>query len=718
MLRLTLRTLLAYLDDTLSPAEARDIGHQVTQEQSLNELISRIKSVVRRRRLAADSPDPDRAKLDPNEVAEYLDSMLGSARVVELEKRLLENDQDLAEVASVHQILSLVLGKPAEIGPGAKQRMYRLVTARTRAHTKMDPIGPKRSEGAARSAEARGFDPTPLTMTDTPTSANRVGVFAIVLALLMSLGVMVYVTLNKSREPSTTAVATNDSRNDSTNTQAGRDVDETIADPAAAPSDEASPRQTSPTEPKETAESEKSPDAEALAPLTPIVEPAAPMPTPEELRESGPALDVEAETPTPLPVPPSPEPAPEPAKPAPMEEVAPTPAAPPAVAPVDISIPVATYESPTGIVLRRNEKGWLRIQTNDKLFPLDRIAVPWPERGVFRFRDGLTVVLSNQARVDIESDPDVSAALHLLEGQMVVTTEAKPAILILALGPQKVRIDLSETTTMACEATITAAPSAGDPSRSPVNELELFVGNGQIQIDDGIRKVALVEKQRVVLGGSRGDDEGYQIEPSELPEWVNAEQNSEEKRLVKQLSDAVSYHAEPASGYREVFRKNEEELHQAAIWGLTSLGEVTYALDGLESKYTDVRRTTMEALRGLARQGGESLAAVKTAAHLAYRNDLADELVSFILGFEGADRTNVATYRRLVAGLENPEIKLRQAAIYNLVELRGTDYGFDAHDSVNKNQNQRAIDQWKGWLENQKGESISDDKGLLVPGRD
>ena len=80
MLRLTLRTLLAYLDDTLPPAQARDIGQQIADEPAIGDLIARIKSVMRRRRLQADLPDPDHAEIDPNEVAEYLDSRLSAAR--------------------------------------------------------------------------------------------------------------------------------------------------------------------------------------------------------------------------------------------------------------------------------------------------------------------------------------------------------------------------------------------------------------------------------------------------------------------------------------------------------------------------------------------------------------------------------------------------------------------------------------------------------------
>jgi hypothetical protein len=129
-MRLTLRTLLAYLDDTLEPREIKQIGQKVAESDAAQELIARLKQVTRRRRLTTPADTGQGELFDPNTVAAYLDNELPSEQVAELEKLCLESDVHLAEIAACHQILTLVLGEPALVPPTAKERMYALVKGR------------------------------------------------------------------------------------------------------------------------------------------------------------------------------------------------------------------------------------------------------------------------------------------------------------------------------------------------------------------------------------------------------------------------------------------------------------------------------------------------------------------------------------------------------------------------------------------------------------
>src|SRR5262245_9822586 len=124
-MRLTLRTLLAWLDDKLPPAEVREIGKQVAESPYAKDLVERIHKVTRQRRLMVPSATgPDAT--DPNLVACYIDNELDPEQVAEFEKRCLTSDVHLAEVSSVHQILSLI-GQKARVPTEARLRMYQLV---------------------------------------------------------------------------------------------------------------------------------------------------------------------------------------------------------------------------------------------------------------------------------------------------------------------------------------------------------------------------------------------------------------------------------------------------------------------------------------------------------------------------------------------------------------------------------------------------------------
>ncbi len=125
-MRLTLRTMLAYLDDVLDPADAEVLGTRISENEFASELVHRIRSSTRKMRLAAPEMDQQGVGVELNSVAEYLDNVLPETELADFERVCLESDLHLAEVASCHQILTLVLGEPAMVDEGIRQRVYRV----------------------------------------------------------------------------------------------------------------------------------------------------------------------------------------------------------------------------------------------------------------------------------------------------------------------------------------------------------------------------------------------------------------------------------------------------------------------------------------------------------------------------------------------------------------------------------------------------------------
>lgn len=125
-MRLTLRTLLAYLDRILDPADADELQHKVEESERASLLIQRIERVLHERSTEASDIYATRHGLNPNSVAEYLDNQMQPEHVAEFERVCLESDAHLAETAACHQILTKVLGQKAEVASTLRQRLYEL----------------------------------------------------------------------------------------------------------------------------------------------------------------------------------------------------------------------------------------------------------------------------------------------------------------------------------------------------------------------------------------------------------------------------------------------------------------------------------------------------------------------------------------------------------------------------------------------------------------
>lgn len=159
-MRLTLRTLLAYLDEILDPHDAEQLRRKIQDSEFATALVHQIRGSIRRLRLDAPALDAQGIGGDVNSVAEYLDNTLPPDQVPALEKVCLEHEMHLGEVASCHQILTLVLGEAADVTDKMRQRAY--------------AIAPTAQDAAAGTAVAEAVsEPTDVPAADRVASGMQ-----------------------------------------------------------------------------------------------------------------------------------------------------------------------------------------------------------------------------------------------------------------------------------------------------------------------------------------------------------------------------------------------------------------------------------------------------------------------------------------------------------------------------------------------------------------
>ncbi len=125
-MRLTLRTLLAYLDNTLDPQDAELLKIKLAESGFATQMVQRIRGLLAQSDLHAPSPLARGPVEEANVICEYLDSTLPVEQVAEVERACLDSDPHLAEAAACHQILTMVLENPASVPVVLRDRIYQL----------------------------------------------------------------------------------------------------------------------------------------------------------------------------------------------------------------------------------------------------------------------------------------------------------------------------------------------------------------------------------------------------------------------------------------------------------------------------------------------------------------------------------------------------------------------------------------------------------------
>ncbi len=712
-MRLTLRTLLAYLDDILDPADARELGKKIEESEFASGLVHRIRGVTRKLRLGAPKLSGKGMGLDANTVAEYLDNTLPQDQVPDFEKVCLESDVQLAEVAACHQILTLVLGEPAEVDAALRERMRSLQTPSEPGDAPVEvvsPVGRTAVQEPAVPLEPPDVSPwdhapeVPIVTTSStrPADAGRsirvlpvLGMFAV--AFLLALVALMAVGRFDAQHP---LLGRFFAQPDSTGAQApppqAGASQESAQQPAhrAAPADSAEPP----------GESDHAKGKSAEPPEEPAPPPAAPgqPPTEPDARAGGETPDADS---APVDAAPAEETgdaalagqsgpeatAPDSRRPSamndpalmrsklPPEDATSTAQAAAAAGDKDLE-PLATYVSDQHVLVQYHvqKQAWLRLVANSPLSAGTRLVALPTYRPQILFASGVQMVVIGPAELQLAApDADGVEGVVLHYGRLLVMPAPQEGSrLNIQFGARQSRVTFNDRDSTLALDGWRYHPLGADPQGRTANwVLHLFTPVGQLSWQDqGLAAPLVIESGRLATMVDTGTAEFTAL--AQLPDWLDASKEPPINLLgSKQLEPLLSPEQSLSITLREQANNRLVEVRSLAMRSLSQFDEFDACIAALNTG--DLRyfwKDICESLRAAEARSPETAGLVH-AAFLRLRGEEGARLDQLLWGF-GPEQLAAGGAQTLVEALSSPSIDVRVLAFLNLSAITGKTHRF------------------------------------------
>jgi hypothetical protein len=685
-MRLTLRTLLAYLDDILEPADAREIGAKIAESTVATEMVERIREVMRRRRITSPELTGPGSGPDPNLIAEYLDNTLAPDSVADIERICLESDIHLSEVAACHQILTLVLGEAVEISPSLRERMHALgavVPAATEenghARTRLSAEGPAplaaKSEAAARPLEVPDY------LRRRPLW-QRLAPAAVALVLLGWLALV----LNEDSfwGTGTRNERAQDSNSVAVNTGSGPDVTAPVESAPVSPAEQ--PVANGATDDTTTVVAATTNGAESINPPPPADLPETN--TPAEM----PPDSVATVEPAPADVAtPNAEPVVEP---------------PPADVPAEVAaanLPRVMYTSVEGILLQYQSEAndWVVLPRRALMHPNDWIASPDPFTSELTVGSGAVKVIVNGGSMVQSMIPGAGATLGLVvdHGRVGLLRPAGPDApadhqhVDLRIGMHSVRLELLEPGTL-CGIEVILRQPRGEPEQwqPPGIEGGLFVVSGSVMLTTGAAEPIVLSRDNGWLAWPEAS-EAWEAGPLlSNPQWLTPE--------GPKLSTVLTTYAnqferlfpsdQPVSlSIPAVVKDRRAQLSKYAVETLALTQNIPQLLRALTAEHDEARQAAIVGLREWLPRSADNTAILHDEIDRAFRDDEVETVYELLWGFDQEDFRNADVSRRVVNWLGHDNVAIRELAIYQI--KLGTNRPTDYHPMAPLAQRQAAI---------------------------
>jgi hypothetical protein len=724
-MRLTLRTLLAWLDHILPPDEQKELGDKVIGSTASQRLLERIRKVVEWPTISAPRIDAKGLAADANSVAEYLTNTLDPEQLESFERICLESDMHLAEVAACHNLLATAEADPKvfePLDPRGRERILAAVKHRSAALfselERREAIANARAVQAAikkheeeqdtvyrpLSAEAHLPTERPAAPPQKRSSRAAWAAAATALALLLTLVALLVSSVMKSNdrkvatrpepvraaveEPPAAVIAVapepapepepepEPEREPEITAEAGAEaVKAAVVQPAAPPP---APE---PAEP-EPAAPEPAPDQQAAnAPFGPAPPPAAP---PESPRVPfGDALAIAATAPPAMPAATAPA-TEQQASPFDAPAAAAKPAA-PAVAPADAIGFVGTE----GVVFHRataaGQNAWEFFPANAALGPREDLIAPAGFHPDINIR-GLRIRLMPGTRATVSLDPDGTPRIAIAFGRAVVRASNGDARLGVTADRLSgtVMAGLTEPVGISVELERFAG---ADPSTEPTRVRAGIVaasggivwrqaGAANAQLA-GIAPEGMLEARTAIIWDSTKPEAATIERLAALPDWVAGapQQGRLEKSAADALAAKVAAVAPLDRALRELAADRRVENRIVAVTTLALLGEYDDLVELLSAdasgRKLEGRQWLMleaDAVPLALARGERSAERLREAFEDRGPHGKGDQLYEMARGFTN-DELAAGADQALVAALEDDELVVRRYAIKCLCDI-------------------------------------------------
>jgi len=583
---------------------------------------------------------------DPNVVASYLDSELDADAVAEYEKKCLTSDVNLAEVASVHQILSL-LGQKVKVPAAARSRMYQLVKGRETRRSKK-PLA-RRSE--ALEPVTKPIQPWVLPEVPRRSWIQRFGLGALCLLLI---GLSSWSALKSLTPPPLEAFS-------AVPMLSGLDKDRPVA--STAPQAKEEPGAPLSADSVQVARAEQTADSAAEVARQPQSagsggQDSATQPSKSEAGE-GKAAQASDST-------------------SKSKEAAPVPATPPGSA--------GLAAAPDGILLRYNadQRGWERLTGATALAPSNRLLCLAPFRAAVMIGK-VQIVMVGESEVRILPQSTAAApAIELAQGRLLLPQQPAGSLTV-GHSERTITLDASPSSSVALERVVRR-----DYGRimNPTPALVIYCTKGEpsVSVEKKPESLAVLDVLALDAGGAK------RTTAEALPTWASeAEPSPQELQIRDHFARLIHPNRPVLAEIVAAVDNQNPDIRRLSILALKSLGDMSLLMPMLSRKGDPiVRRSALAAIQGYMGLGPDAASRVRDQLVDEFGEETASFVGKMLIGFSPEEAANPQVYEQLVKLLspEQESIGVRELALDTLKRLTGhDDLGYDPDHADGKGLN-------------------------------